>query len=183
MIRTVRAHVALTYNHRKKMTNMALLSLPWKMTLRSTLPRQCFRQKMGQILSSWRACFVIILSKSVLSQIQTIPNMHPVREIGQIAKLMIFSFPCFKESHPHKTHYNIIMMPFHNSCQEPTSLLTLPFKQSKTTEVFKVSLHSKISISISLGLFHVATQLVAYVLMAFNQQICKRWPAMCKALG
>lgn len=69
--------------------------------------------------------------KSVLSQIQTIPNMHPVCEIGQISKLMIFSFPCFKGSHPHKTHYNIIMIPFHNSCQEPTNLLTLPLKQSK----------------------------------------------------
>lgn len=99
--------------------------------LRSIFPRQRFGQEMGQILSSWRACFVIILSKSVLSQIQTIPNMHPVREIGQIAKLMIFSFPCFKGSHPHKTHYNIMVIPFCNSCQEPTNLLTPPLKQSK----------------------------------------------------
>lgn len=130
MIRTIRAHVALTYNHRKKTTNMALLSLLWKMALRSTLPRRCFRQKMGQILSSWRACFVILSNLCYLRS-RPFQNMHPVREIGQISKLMIFSFPCFKGSHSHKTHYNIIMIPFHNSCQEPTNLLTLPLKQSK----------------------------------------------------
>lgn len=164
-------------NHRKKMTHKALLSLPWKMTLRSTLPRQRFGQEMGQVLSSSRACFVIILSKSVLSQIQTIPK-HPVRENGQIAKLMIFSFPCFKGSHPLKTHYSIVMIPFHNSCQEPTNLRTPPFKQSELLRYLRSLCAAKFP-SLSAWVYLTAGHSAHSICFkAFNQQICKRWPAL-----
>lgn len=110
---------------------------------------------MGQILSFWRARFVIIPSKSVLSQTQTTTNEHPARKIGQITTLITFSFPCFKVSHPHKTYYNIIMMPLHNSCQEPTNLLTPPLKKSHCKAKFP---------SVSLGLCRASTQLAAYEL-------------------
>lgn len=66
----------------------------------------------------------------MLSQTQTTANVHPARKIGQITTLILFSFPGFKVSHPHKTYYNIIMMPLHKSCQEPTNVLTPPIRES-----------------------------------------------------
>lgn len=108
-----------------------------KTALCSTLPRQYFSQKMRPVLSSWTACFAIILSKSVLCQTQTTPNMHLACKIGEITKLLIFSFPCFKISHPYKTHCNIIMMPSHNSCQKATNLPTPPLRESRPLEFLR----------------------------------------------
>lgn len=68
---------------------------------------------------------VIILSKSVPSQTQTIPNMHSVK----LERSLIFSFPCFSISHPCKTHYNIT--PSHNSCQKAIHVFSQSLKESR----------------------------------------------------
>lgn len=73
----------LMYNYRKKITNMALLSFILKTALNSTFPRPARRENEtgSKFLDSM---LVIIISKSVLSQTQTTPNMHSVCKTGQI---------------------------------------------------------------------------------------------------